>query len=151
MKAVLQRVLSGSVSVEGRTVGSVDRGLVVLVGVAPEDSDEDALWLARKTASLRVFDDENGRMNLSLADMGGGALVVSQFTLLADCRKGRRPSFTGAAPPEKGDELYLKFAEALRDEGIDVATGRFGERMLVEIQNDGPVTLLLDSADRAGR
>ncbi len=151
MKAVLQRVLSGSVSVEGRTVGSVDRGLVVLVGVAPEDSDEDALWLARKTASLRIFDDENGRMNLSLADMGGGALVVSQFTLLADCRKGRRPSFTGAAPPEKGDELYLKFAEALRDEGIDVATGRFGERMLVEIQNDGPVTLLLDSADRAGR
>jgi D-tyrosyl-tRNA(Tyr) deacylase len=139
------------VTVEGQEVGAVGRGLVVLVGVAGGDEGADADWLARKTADLRIFDDGEGRMNRSLLDVGGGALVVSQFTLLADVRKGRRPSFTGAAPPDAGEALYERYAAALRDAGVEVATGRFGERMLVSIENDGPVTLILDSADRPGR
>ncbi|MBD3367571.1 MAG: D-tyrosyl-tRNA(Tyr) deacylase [Candidatus Eisenbacteria bacterium] len=150
MRAVLQRVRRGSVAVDGEVTGEISRGLVVLIGVAPEDTDADADWLARKTVDLRIFDDDEGRMNLSLADIEGGALVVSQFTLLADCRKGRRPSFTGAAPPEVGDALYRRYADAIAGAGVDVATGRFGERMLVEIENDGPVTILLDSAVRPG-
>jgi len=151
VKAVLQRSRQGSVSVDDRVIGSVGRGLVVLVGVAPGDGDADAKWLARKTAELRIFDDGDGKMNLSLLDVGGGALVVSQFTLLADCRKGRRPSFTGAAAPDLGGRLVVVYVEALRAAGVEVATGRFGARMLVEIENDGPVTILLDSSDRPGR
>jgi len=151
VKTVLQRVAGGRVTVEGEEVGAVGRGLVVLVGVADGDDGADADWLARKTADLRIFDDGEGRMNRSLLDVGGGALVVSQFTLLADVRKGRRPSFTGAAPPYAGEALYERYAAALRDTGVEVATGRFGERMLVSIENDGPVTLILDSADRPGR
>jgi D-tyrosyl-tRNA(Tyr) deacylase len=150
MRAVLQRVRRACVIVEGGTVGAIERGLAVLVGVASGDTADDADWLARKTSELRIFEDDEGRMNRSVVDVGGGVLVVSQFTLLADCRKGRRPSFTDAAPPGVGEELYERYAAALSERGLAVATGRFGERMLVEIENDGPVTILLDSADRPG-
>lgn len=150
MKAVLQRVRRGVVSIDGEAVGSTGPGLVVLVGVAAGDVDADAGWLAAKTAALRIFEDGEGRMNRSAVDAGGSALVISQFTLLADTSKGRRPSFVGAAPPEDGKRLYLLYAELLRDAGLTVETGRFGERMLVEIENDGPVTIILDSRERPG-
>ncbi len=147
MKAVIQRVSKASVSVDGETVGSIGPGLAVLLGVARGDTPDDARRLADKTAGLRIFSDAEGRFNLSLLDTGGEALVISQFTLLADSRKGRRPSFTNAAPPEEAEPLVLEFEAVLRGMGVSVASGRFGAHMLVEILNDGPVTIVLDSAE----
>jgi D-tyrosyl-tRNA(Tyr) deacylase len=147
VRAVIQRVSHASVTVAGERLSEIGQGLVVLLGVAAGDSAEDAQRLARKTAELRIFSDADGRFNLSLLDVGGEALVVSQFTLLADTRKGRRPSFTGAAPPEEAEPLVEAFAAALREAGIEVGMGRFGARMLVEIHNQGPVTIVLDSEE----
>ena len=147
MKAVIQRVSKASVSVDAETVGSIGPGLVVLLGVAQGDTVDDARRLAEKTAGLRIFSDAEGRFNLSLLDSGGEALVVSQFTLLADSRKGRRPSFTRAAPPEEAEPLVGEYEAALRRLGVRVAGGRFGAHMQVEILNDGPVTIILDSAE----
>ena len=147
MKAVIQRVSRASVQVEGKTVGAIGRGLVVLLGVAQGDGVDDARRLAHKTAEMRIFEDPEGRFNLSLLDTGGEALVVSQFTLLADTRRGRRPSFTEAAPPEVAEALVGEFEEALRGLGVPVAGGRFRAHMLVELVNDGPVTIILDTAD----
>lgn len=145
MRACLQRVSRASVTVEGDVVGRIDRGLLVLLGVAVGDGDGEARELARKVAELRVFDDEQGKMNLALGDVGGAMLVVSQFTLLGDCRKGRRPSYTQAAPPGEAERLYELFAAEVRALGIDVETGRFRAHMQVELTNDGPVTLWLDT------
>ncbi len=149
MKAVLQRASRGRVTVDGRTVGEIERGLVVLLGVAAGDTDAEARWMASKMAALRIFEDDDGKMNLSVADVGGAILLVSQFTLLASCRKGRRPSFVGAARPEEGRRLYERVGEFLRDEGLTVAAGRFGERMMVAIENEGPVTIILDTDEGA--
>jgi D-tyrosyl-tRNA(Tyr) deacylase len=146
VRAVIQRVERASVSVDGETVGSIGPGVAVLLGVGAEDGEKDALWMAGKTAGLRIFEDAEGKMNLSVLDTGGEALVVSQFTLYGDARKGRRPSFTSAAPPEKADRLYGCFVSELAKLGLRVQTGRFRAKMLVEIMNDGPVTILLDSA-----
>jgi D-tyrosyl-tRNA(Tyr) deacylase len=145
MRAVLQRVTSASVAVDGETVGAIGPGLLVLLGVGQDDGEAEADLLARKTAELRIFSDAAGRFNLSLRDVGGAALVVSQFTLFADTRRGRRPSFTEAAPPEIAAPLVERFADALRGRGIDVATGRFGAHMHVSLVNDGPVTITLDT------
>ena len=145
MRAVLQRVSTARVRVEGRTVGEIDTGLLVLLGVGKDDGEEDVRYLAEKTAGLRVFGDDQGRMNRSVKEIGGEVLVVSQFTLFGDCRKGRRPGFSDAAPPEEANRLYLLFADCLRDKGISVATGVFQADMAVELVNSGPVTLLLDS------
>ncbi len=145
MRACVQRVGQARVTVEGEVCGAIGRGLVVLLGVATDDTDDDARQMAEKIVSLRIFDDEQGKMNLSLADVGGSMLVVSQFTLLGDCRKGRRPSYVAAAPPELAESLYDQFVELVARQGITVATGRFRQQMLVELANDGPVTLLLDS------
>jgi D-tyrosyl-tRNA(Tyr) deacylase len=147
VRAVIQRVSRASVTVAGERLAEIGQGLVVLLGVAAGDTAEDAQKLARKTAELRIFSDADGRFNLSLLDVGGKALVVSQFTLLADTRKGRRPSFTRAAPPEEAEPLVEAFATALRETGVEVGMGRFGARMLVEIHNQGPVTILLDSEE----
>jgi D-tyrosyl-tRNA(Tyr) deacylase len=147
LKAVIQRVTKASVSVGAETVGSIGPGLVVLLGVAQGDTVDAARRLAEKTARLRIFSDAEGRFNLSLLDSGGEALVVSQFTLLADSRKGRRPSFTRAAPPEEAEPLVGEYEAALRRLGVRVAGGRFGAHMQVEILNDGPVTIILDSAE----
>lgn len=144
MRVVLQRVKRASVTVEGRVVGAIDRGFVILVGVRVGDTEEAARWLAQKIATLRVFEDDRGKFNLALGDVGGAALVVSQFTLYADARKGRRPSFTDAAPPEVAEPLVARFADLLRAEGVPVQSGIFGAKMLVEIHNDGPVTVLLE-------
>ncbi len=146
---MLQRVSRGGVAVDGRTVGEIERGLVVLLGVAEGDTDAEARWMASKMAALRIFEDDDGKMNLSVADVGGAILLISQFTLLASCRKGRRPSFIGAARPEKGRRLYERVGELLREEGLTVATGRFGERMMVSIENEGPVTIILDTDEGA--
>lgn len=151
MKVLLQRVTRASVTVAGEAVGSINRGLVVLAGVAGGDTIADAQYLAEKTASLRIFADSEGKFNLSALDVGGELLVVSQFTLLADARKGRRPSFTDAAPPAQAEELFNRFVEHVRSTGLKVETGRFQQHMLVEIHNDGPVTIMLDSADRPQR
>ncbi len=148
MKAVLQRVASARVTVDGETKGEIGRGLAILLGVAEGDGEDEARWLATKVRELRIFEDDAGKMNLSLTDVVGGALVVSQFTLLADCRKGRRPSFVGAAQPDSGAALYERFVELLRADGVTVATGVFGARMLVSIENEGPVTIILDTEDR---
>ena len=149
MRVVLQRVSSGVVRVEGEIVGAIDRGFVILVGVGHSDGDEQAQWLARKIAGLRVFEDADGKFNRSLLEVGGGCLVVSQFTLYADARKGRRPSFTDAAPPEIAEPLIERFADMLRRAGIErVEMGVFGAIMQVEIHNDGPVTILLDTDTR---
>lgn len=145
MRAVVQRVSRAEVSVAGETVGAIERGFLVLLGVAAGDTAEDALFLAQKIVSLRVFEDDQGKMNLSLAQVGGKLLAVSQFTLLGDCRKGRRPSFDLAARPELARDLYQAFVAAVRELGIETAIGKFQEHMLVELANDGPVTLLLDS------
>ncbi|HET9554603.1 MAG TPA: D-aminoacyl-tRNA deacylase [Anaeromyxobacteraceae bacterium] len=145
MRAVVQRVSRGEVRVDGRVTGAVGRGFVVLLGVAREDVEQDAQALADKVAGLRVFEDAAGKMNLALADVGGGLLVVSQFTLLGDARKGNRPSFVDAAPPEQGNALYEKFCALLREKGLRVETGVFRATMAVELVNDGPVTILLDS------
>ncbi|MDZ4230723.1 MAG: D-aminoacyl-tRNA deacylase [Dehalococcoidales bacterium] len=149
MKALLQRVSGASVSVDDdEEVGRVGRGLVVFVGVAADDTDKDVRYLVPKMIDLRIFPDEGGRFNLSLLDIGGEVLIVSQFTLLADTRKGRRPSFTGAAPPEQAEALFEQFVEQARASGLKVATGRFQQYMRVEIHNDGPVTIMLDSRDK---
>ena len=145
MRAVVQRVSRAEVRVEGRVVGAIGRGLLVLVGIAREDTAETGKALAEKIAHLRVFDDEQGRMNRSLLETGGAALCVSQFTLYGDCRKGRRPSYDRAAPPEAAQALYESFVVSLRALGVQVETGEFRALMDVELVNDGPVTLLLDS------
>jgi D-aminoacyl-tRNA deacylase len=145
MKAVLQRVSQADVRVDGAVVGQIGRGLLVLLGVQQGDSVDDAHALADKTVALRIFDDADGKMNLSLADVQGSALVVSQFTLLGDCRKGRRPSYIDAAPPDLAERLYESFVAAIGVQGIPVATGRFRAHMEVSLVNDGPVTLLLES------
>jgi len=145
VKALLQRVTRASVSVGGEVVGRIGRGLVVFVGVASGDTEKDAQYLAQKTASLRIFSDEEGRFNLSALDIKGELLVVSQFTLLADTRKGRRPSFVEAAPPVEAEEIFERFVEQAHATGLRVETGRFQQYMQVEIHNDGPVTILLDS------
>lgn len=144
MRVVMQRVRHGSVTVEGKRIAEIGLGLVVLVGVGPQDNEQAALALAEKTAVLRIFEDEQGKMNLSIRDVGGAALVVSQFTLYADARKGRRPSFTDAAAPDLARPLVECFAESLRAQGVPTQTGEFGAHMLVEIENDGPVTILLE-------
>lgn len=149
MRALVQRVSSASVTVDGAVLGSVGRGFLVLLAVAPDDDDEKARWLAGKLARLRVFEDDEGKMNLSLLDVGGEALVVSQFTLYGSCRKGNRPSFTGSAGPDVAEPLYERFMELLRAEGVTVASGRFGAMMQVALVNDGPVTLILDSPSGA--
>ena len=148
MKALLQRVTRASVSIAGEVVGRVDRGLVVFVGVASGDTEKDAQYLAQKTANLRIFADDEGRFNISALSVSGELLVVSQFTLLADTKKGRRPSFTSAAMPAQAEELFERFITAVRNTGLKVETGRFQQYMQVEIHNDGPVTILLDSRDR---
>jgi D-aminoacyl-tRNA deacylase len=145
LKAVVQRVAEARVAVDSRVVGSVARGLLVLLGVARGDGLAEASRLAAKVARLRVFEDDEGRFDRSLVDVGGGVLVVSQFTLLGDTRKGNRPSFTDAAPPEEAERLYEAFCEALRSEGVPVEKGVFGARMRVELVNDGPVTILLET------
>ncbi len=142
---LVQRVEEAAVSVDREVVGAIGAGLLALVGVAPADTRETARRLAAKTARLRVFDDEGGLMNLSLADVGGEVLVVSQFTLYADTRRGNRPSFTDAAPPEQGEELYLAYVDELRAEGVRVATGVFGAHMRVSLVNNGPVTILFEA------
>jgi D-tyrosyl-tRNA(Tyr) deacylase len=143
VRAVVQRVSSARVVVDGEVVGQIGPGLCVLLGVAREDGLEAAKRLAAKVSRLRVFENDDGRFDRSLADVGGAALVVSQFTLIADTGKGNRPSFSGAAPPEQADPLYEAFCAALRALGVEVAQGRFGARMAVELVNDGPVTIVL--------
>jgi len=146
MRAVVQRVSEASVEVDDAVVGQIGPGLAVLVGVKERDTEADARYLAEKTAHLRVFADEEGRMNRSVLERGGGILVVSQFTLYGDVRRGRRPSYAEAAAPETAEALYQRYCELLRAEGLAVETGRFGAMMVVRIVNDGPVTILLDSA-----
>jgi D-tyrosyl-tRNA(Tyr) deacylase len=145
MRAVLQRVRRASVRVAGEVTGAIDQGLLVLLGVAPDDTAERGAWLADKVVNLRIFNDADGKMNLSLLDAGGACLVVSQFTLYGDARKGRRPSFVGAAPPAVAVPLYEGFLDAVRGHGVSVAAGVFGADMQVELVNDGPVTLILDT------
>jgi len=145
IRAVVQRVKRARVTVEGQEVGAIGPGLLVFIGVGQGDDDHDVAYLADKVANLRIFADNQGKMNLSVRDVGGEVLAVSQFTLYGDCRKGRRPSFTAAAPPELARELYRQFVVALEDYGIKVATGHFQAEMLVALENDGPVTMLLDS------
>jgi len=147
VKALLQRVTGATVSVAGEVVGRIGRGLVIFVGVASGDAEKDAHYLIQKTINLRVFSDEASKFNLSALDVKGELLVVSQFTLLADTRKGRRPSFIDAAPPAQAEELFEQFVEQARATGLKVATGRFQQYMQVEIHNDGPVTILLDSRE----
>ena len=145
MRAVLQRVSEARVIVGGQTVGEIGHGLLVLLGVEQGDVEADARHLADKTEGLRIFEGEEGKMNLSLSDTGGAVLAVSQFTLLADCRKGRRPGFSHAAPPEEARQLYQRFVDDLRERGLHVETGTFQAEMEVRLTNQGPVTLLLDS------
>ena len=145
MRAVVQRVTEGSVSVENKVVGQIGAGMVILLGVEDGDTEKDADYIADKVAGLRIFDDENGVMNISIMDTGGEILSISQFTLLADARKGKRPSYIKAARPEEANKLYEYFNEKLEDKGIHVETGIFQTDMLVKINNDGPVTILLDS------
>ena len=148
MKALLQRVTKGSVESEGQLTGTIGKGLVVLLGVENGDSDKDLEYLVDKTVNLRIFDDADGKMNLSIQDVGGEMLVVSQFTLLADTRKGRRPSYVNAAPPDIADSYYEKYIEKIRSLGIKVETGVFQTMMVVHIDNDGPVTIMIDSRDK---
>lgn len=145
MKAVLQRVTRAQVSVDGEVIGQIGPGLVVLLGVAQGDTQADVDWMAEKVIQLRLFEDAAGKTNLSTKDVEGGLLVISQFTLLADCRNGRRPSFTAAAPPEEANQLYEAFVAACRQSGLPVQTGKFRADMQVELVNDGPVTVMLDS------
>jgi len=145
VRAVVQRCLQGRVEVDGAVVGAVGRGLVVFVGAGREDTDRDLTYLADKIAHLRIFEDDQGKMNRSALDVGGGILAVSQFTLYGDCRKGRRPSFGGAMDPAPARGRYLQFVKLLRDRGLEVATGQFQADMRVIVDNDGPVTILLDS------
>lgn len=146
MRAVVQRVSRASVTVDGTTVGSIDHGLLVLLGVSITDSESDADYLADKIAGLRIFEDKEGKMNLSVADAGGGVLAVSQFTLYGDVRRGKRPSFDDAARPEQARKLYEYFVEKIRAAGLQCETGQFQAMMRVELVNEGPVTIMLDSA-----
>lgn len=149
MRIVLQRVKSASVSIDEEVVGNINQGFLLLVGVGPEDSSDDASYLARKIAGMRIFSDENGKMNLSIDQIGGKILSVSQFTLFADTKKGNRPSFTGAASPDFATNLYEEFNELLRTEyGLTVETGEFGADMQVSLVNDGPVTIILDTKNQ---
>ncbi|MEW6572117.1 MAG: D-aminoacyl-tRNA deacylase [Bacillota bacterium] len=148
MRAVVQRVARGAVYIDGKTLSSIGRGLVVLLGVKEDDTRADAGYLAEKIAHMRIFEDREGKMNRSVLDVGGAVLVVSQFTLYGDCRRGRRPSFTGAAPPVLAEPLYRDFIAELGARGVVTAEGRFQARMLVEIVNDGPVTLIVDSESK---
>jgi len=150
MRAVVQRVRSASVEVEGRIVGRADAGLLVLLGVQVGDTAHDLAWMVRKLAGLRIFSDADGRMNLDVAAAGGGVLLVSQFTLLADCRRGNRPSFIEAAPPEIAEPMVDAAVAALRERGLPVETGRFGASMMVRLENDGPITIVLDSRTDGG-
>lgn len=150
MRACVQRVTQANVTIGGAEAGRIARGLVVLLGVGQDDGEAEAGWLADKVVGLRVFEDEAGKMNRSLADVGGAMLVVSQFTLYGDSRRGRRPSFTAAAPSELAERLYEAFVARVREAGVEVATGRFREHMLVSLVNDGPVTLWVDTADQQG-
>jgi D-tyrosyl-tRNA(Tyr) deacylase len=145
MRACVQRVSQAEVTVGGEVTGRIDRGLVVLLGVADGDTEQDARQMAQKIVELRIFEDDAGKMNRSIAEAGGALLVVSQFTLLGDCRKGRRPSFIDAAPPEEAERLYQVFVAAAREQGMRVETGKFRTHMDVALVNDGPVTILLDS------
>ena len=145
MKAVVQRVSSASVDVEHERVGEIDRGLLVLLGVAEGDEARDGRWMAEKIVSMRIFEDDDGKMNLSLEDVGGALLTVSQFTLLGDCRKGRRPSFVKAARVELAEKLYQEFVSVVAGLGVPTATGRFQAHMAVSLVNDGPVTILVES------
>lgn len=148
MRAVLQRVRSASVTVDGDTVASIAQGLVVLLGVAKSDSEADVTYLADKIPRLRIFPDEAGRMNRSIVETKGALLIVSQFTLLGDTHRGRRPGFDAAAPPETARQLYESVAQAIREQGVPVQTGKFGANMVVTLENDGPVTFILDSHRR---
>ena len=148
MRAVLQRVSRAKVTVDGAVTGEIAVGWLVLLGVAPDDTPKAAQWLAEKVANLRAFADAEGKMNLSVQDVGGSVLVVSQFTLYGDCQKGRRPSFGGAAPPTAAEPLYEAFVTALKMQGAPVATGKFAADMQVELVNDGPVTFILDAPDK---
>ncbi|WP_448379021.1 D-aminoacyl-tRNA deacylase [Fervidobacterium sp.] len=145
MRAVVQRVAKASVTVDNEVVGKISNGIVILLGVGKDDTEEDAKYLAEKIVNLRIFDDKNGKMNLSLLDVKGQALIISQFTLYGDCRRGRRPSYSDSAPPDLAKALYEKFIELVKNYDVHVETGIFAAHMLVEIHNDGPVTLLLDS------
>ena len=145
MRAVVQRVSSSKVTVDGEVTGEINKGLLVLLGVTHEDTSKDVDYIIDKVLNLRIFEDENEKMNLSLKDVGGELLVVSQFTLYGDCRKGRRPSFSSAARPEVATKLYEEFIEKARKEGIATKTGQFGAHMMVDLTNDGPVTILLES------
>ena len=144
MRALLQRVSSATVTVNGRTLGQIERGFAIFLGATHSDTTAEAAWLANKIAGLRLFEDDADKMNLSLADVGGSVLVVSQFTLYGDARKGKRPSFTAAARPEQAEPLVDYFCDQLRQAGLAVATGQFGAKMQVNIHNDGPVTLMLE-------
>ncbi len=148
MRALVQRVAAASVEVEGQEVGRINSGLVVLLGVSRDDSQDDARYLVERVTNLRIFADEANHFNRSALDVGAELLIISQFTLYADTRRGRRPDFSQAAPPNEAEELYLRTVELFRQAGLRVETGRFREHMVVHIQNDGPVTLMLDSADR---
>lgn len=145
MRAVVQRVTGASVSTEGEVIGKIQKGFMVLLGVGEDDTEDDIKYIADKIIGLRVFEDENGKMNLSIQEVGGEVLLISQFTLYGDCRKGRRPSFDKAGKPEKANELYEKTIQYLRDKGVHTECGKFGADMQVELVNDGPVTLLLES------
>ncbi|MCB1509198.1 MAG: D-tyrosyl-tRNA(Tyr) deacylase [Hyphomicrobiaceae bacterium] len=147
MRAVVQRVSRARVTVDGETTGAIDAGLLVYLGIGPEDGEREVAWVTSKVADLRVFPDEAGRFDRSVTDIAGSVLVVSQFTLYGDTRRGRRPSFTDAAPPEVAAPLVDRVMDAIRDRGLRVEGGRFGAHMLVDAVNDGPVTILLDSAD----
>jgi D-tyrosyl-tRNA(Tyr) deacylase len=146
MRIVAQRVARSSVTVGGEVIGEIGPGLCILVGVAPEDTEREAVWAADKITGLRVFEDADGKMNRSLSEIGGEALVISQFTLYADCRRGRRPSFSKAAPPDAAKAIYESFAKRMSERGSTVRTGIFGADMRVEIINEGPVTIILDTA-----
>lgn len=145
MKAIIQRVTHASVDVEGERVSEIKNGLLILLGIGPEDNEEKAAAMTKKIAAMRIFEDENDKMNLSVRDIGGEAIVVSQFTLYADCRKGNRPSFTGAAAPDIASPLVDRFVEMLREQGVPTGTGVFGAHMKVDLLNDGPVTIILES------
>jgi len=147
MRAVVQRVTEASVTVDNSVTGKIGAGVCVLLGVGAGDENRDAEWLADKIVNLRIFEDENGKMNRSLLDIGGSALLVSQFTLYGDCRRGRRPSFTEAAPAEEGNRLYEYFVEQVKNSGVETACGVFQTHMSVKIVNDGPVTLILDTKE----
>ena len=148
MRALVQRVSDGSVSIDGQVVGSIGPGLVILVGISRDDTEEDVPYIVSKTVNLRIFADEQGRFNLSALETGAELLVISQFTLYGDTRKGHRPSFTQAAPPEQAETLFESTVGMFRESGLTVEVGRFQAHMVVSIRNDGPVTIMLDSADR---